>query len=121
MKSGSLLLLAVAAAGGLLLVKHAHGAAASTAPVPPAGAQVDQIPMPIAGTGIPSLKRTTWQVSAAASGQQPGTMVLLQNSADPNDWVLTFHQNQNGGGAGILDYAKTTKGGLMAQAAAAGF
>jgi hypothetical protein len=119
MKSSLLLLLAAAAAGGVLIAHHAS-ASSSTAPKPPAGARVDQLPMPITGTGIPSLKRTTWTVAADASGQQAGTMILLQNTADPNDWVLTF-QNASGGGAGILNYAKTPKGGLMAQAAAAGF
>lgn len=87
-------------------------------PVPPAGATVETIANPVAGTGMPTLKRTSWAVAADASGQQSGTMILLQNAANPNDWVLSFRGDA--GGAGIISYAQTPNGGLLAQAAAGG-
>ena len=101
--------------------KPANASAAATVPAPPKGATVtiDTIANPVAGTGMPTLKRTSWHVSADASGQQAGTMILLQNAANPNDWVLSFRSDA-GGGAGIISYAQTPNGGLLAQAAAGG-
>ena len=116
-------LLLIAAAGGAAALLFGHGpASASTLPAawkPPAGARVQNFPMPIAGTGIKTLRRTEWDVPADSSGQQAGTFVLTQNAANPNDWVMGFRAASNGG-FGILAYSQTPMGGMLAQAAAAG-
>lgn len=101
--------------------KSANAAPASASnapPVPPAGAVVQTITNPMAGTGMDQLKRTAWHVATDASGQQAGTMTLTQNAANPNDWAVSFRPDAGGGG--VLAYSKTPNGGLIAQAIAGG-
>lgn len=100
---------------------HSHAASAASSSTPPAvppGATVETLANPLAGTGMPTLRRSSWHVAADASGQQPGTFVLTQNAANPNDWAFGFQPDA--GGFGILGYSQTPNGGLIAQAAAGG-
>lgn len=114
-----LLVGALVALGVALLASSSHAASSgSGAPTPGPGAKVETFANPVAGTGMPTLKRTSWPVAADASGQRAGTMILLQNAANPNDWVLSFRGDA--GGAGVLAYAQTPNAGLLAQGAAAG-
>ena len=99
--------------------KGAHASPASTAPPVGPGATVENLPAPASMPGVPALKRTMWHVAAGSDGQQAGVFILVQSAKDPNDWVLTF-KNDAGGGAGIVAYAQTPIGGLLAQAVAAG-
>lgn len=119
----NLLFIALAGLGIAWLAKKDHTASASTLPAtwrPPAGSKVELFPPPIAGTGMAQLKRTSWHVAADASGAQAGTFNLVQNAADPNDWLVSFKNDGAAGGGGILAYSQTPRGGLIAQAAAAG-
>jgi hypothetical protein len=109
----------------LMLVAAANAASSSSSankgsapPKPGPGAKVERVPAGLASS-LPPLKRTTWPVAADASGQQAGTMILIQPIESPSDWVL-FFQNKQTGATGLLSYNHTPTAGLIAQMFAAG-
>jgi hypothetical protein len=116
---GLFLTAGVLVAIGVASAKPRTSSASSTPPPRPGpGATVEHLPAGT-GPGLPALTRTTWAVSADASGQQAGTFILLQAADDPNQWALVFVNNATHA-AGVMGYSPTPIGGLLAQMLAAG-
>lgn len=121
MGMGKILLIGGAVAGvAYLFIKHseAHaasgGSASSAPPVPPAGAASMTVPPgPKNATGL-TLTISQWQQQAnPATGAKAGLWALVQNAANPSDFVVTFGDGKS---AGIVQTGSTPNSKLIAQA-----